>query len=107
MLSCECPGDFSHTYYVLPDDYQTLQTTRRKRCSSCNQLIDIGSTVLKFERYTYGEYGDEVPASPRWMCEECGDLFYSLDELGFCLYLGDDMRALVKEYAEMRKAGYL
>jgi hypothetical protein len=47
----------------------------------------------------YGE-GNEVPMTPKWMCERCGDLYFSLTELGFCVSLDDDMRELVKEYAE-------
>lgn len=40
--------------------------------------------------------------APWFMCEECGDLFWSLNELGFCIYLGrDSMRDLAREYAEM------
>lgn len=30
-------------------------------------------------------------------------LYYSLEDLGYCIMLGDNMRALVAEYAELHK----
>lgn len=35
-----------------------------------------------------------------WLCEICADLFFNLDALGFCPGPEDDMRELVKEYAD-------
>jgi hypothetical protein len=113
MLSCECdwypePGDVT---FWPPRDYSTLETSRRKRCESCNCLIDIGSLVGKFQRYKMpdsdveiriygdGEDGEEgVPRADHYLCEPCMDLYYSLEELGFCPQLGDQ-RELAKEYA--------
>jgi len=103
-LSCEC-GDDYETYYSRPNSYTTLQTNRRKRCVSCKKLIDINSVCVKFPSYRSPRddieeniYGDEVPIASPYMCEECGDLYFSLTELGFCINLGDGMRDLVWEY---------
>lgn len=70
-LSCSCgdyDGDDIAWWYNTPDDYTTLQTKMRKRCCSCNELIDLGDTVLKFNRWRnpkteieekiYGEGGE-------------------------------------------------
>ena len=35
------------------------------------------------------------------MCETCIDLYFSLEDLGFCFYLGDNMHDLVKDYADI------
>lgn len=44
-----------------------------------------------------------VPLADAYVCEVCGDLYYSLEELGYCLDLGENYKELVKEYAEERK----
>lgn len=112
-LSCSCdfedwePGDIM---VYAAGDYSILATTRRKRCSSCGILIDIGATVAKFDRgkmpgsdiecRIYGE-DDEIELAPQYLCEECADIYFSLKELGFsCVWPDENMRALAKEYAE-------
>lgn len=110
-LSCKCdlePAPGSWISYQ-PDDFEPLRTKMRKRCESCNELIDIGALVLKFrvvkipeyevEIDIYGEDG-EVPRAPRYLCEKCGEIFFNLDELGFCIWVSQDMRDLLREYQE-------
>ena len=109
-LSCYCPddGDLDQWWY-RPDDYSVLTANRSRRCRSCGELIRPGDLVAKFEREreTKGDieeriWGDEdVPMAPWYHCERCADLYFSLEELGFCVDPNDDMRELVKEYAEM------
>ena len=59
------------------------------------------------ERCNYIEeaiYGDEVPLAPWFLCETCGDLALSLDELGFCFDLGgDSLKDQIKEYREIER----
>lgn len=110
-LSCECDGDYEPGTIVCyaPSDYQPMHARRRQRCLSCKELIDVGATAAKIPTYKvpeydievqiYGECG-EIPRADRWYCERCADLFFSLDELGFCVNPHDDMRQLVKDYAE-------
>lgn len=109
-LSCSCLEDYDGegwTYYT-PSDYTTLETKYRKRCCSCKKLIDKESVVAKFIRSRMPQddieeriHGDEVCISDWYMCEQCADIFFSLDELGFCIMLGEEsMRELAKEYAE-------
>lgn len=110
-LSCYCeydpePGD---VVWWKPQDYTVYARNRRTKCCSCGNTISHGDTCLEFDRSKipdseiecriYGEDG-EIPRASWWMCETCGDLFWSLDELGFdCISLSDNMRELVKEYA--------
>ncbi len=106
-LSCECFDDYDW-YYEAPKDYSILDTSKRKRCVSCNDLIDIKSVCVKFPSFRFARddveeriYGsDEVPMADKYMCEKCGDLYFSLDELGFCVKIGGDetMRDLIEEY---------
>jgi len=108
-LSCSCDYDPEPGMIIWysPNDYSLLTTTKRKRCCSCNELIDKGSISTSFERYKipdseieesiYGE-GGEIPMASKYMCERCSDLYFSINELGFCINLDDDMRDLVKEY---------
>lgn len=101
-LSCECIDEHDW-YYTTPDNYTTLDTKRRKRCVSCKVLIELNSISLRFYCYRVDEDGREEPLAFSYMCEACSDLFLSLDELGFCLNLGEDMRELIKQYHEVYK----
>ena len=90
MLSCSTDADDCSWYCDFPKEFATLQTSRRKRCCSCKNLMDIGSTVLKFTTWREPKndieeriHGDEVPISPLFMCEACGDQYFNLSELGF------------------------
>lgn len=110
-LSCSCDyGDDFSWMYSPPNDYSTLATKRRKRCSSCNKLIDIGAVCAKFIRSRapisdvevsiYGEDG-EIDLADMHLCEECADMWFSLYELGFqCVAPDEDMRDLCRQYAE-------
>lgn len=110
-LSCDCDmGDGDSWSYTQPEDYSVLSTRRRKRCCSCKILIGVGDTVVKFERtqpLAYDSiaakiYGDDYPLAPWYMCESCGDLYFSLDELGFCIYIDQEsMPQLLKQYHEI------
>lgn len=111
MCNCDYSDEFDW-YYEEPNDYSVLSTAQRKRCASCHDLINLGAVVTKFFRWRtpkddieiniYGDCG-EVPLATWYLCEECSDLYFSLDELGFCNLLGggESMRELVKEYAEV------
>ena len=110
-LSCSCDFDGDYDwYFYAPDDYSTLETSHRKRCSSCNTLVDIGSTIARFECYRqpkweveisiYGEDG-EIPIADKILCEECADIYFSLYELGFeCISPTENMRGLAIEHKE-------
>lgn len=112
-LSCECgEWDGEGVAWLPPEDYTTLTTKRRQRCRSCKSLIAIGETCASFHRFRapqtdieqriYGE-DSEVHMAPWYFCETCADLYFSIDALGYCIALGDDMRELVKEYADQKQ----
>ena len=116
-LSCECdyypePGD---KVWTPPSDYIELATSRRQRCWSCKVLIDIGATCGKFTRHRIAETeieerifdeGGEIPIADKYLCECCTDIWFSLDELGFCNnYPGDNQREVLKEYQDVYGKG--
>ena len=111
-LSCTChdydgePGTWA---FYPPDDFTTLQTNRRKRCSSCGDLINIGAECLIFprtrcpnddiEEKIHGD-GAEIPISSLYMCAECGEIYLNLEAAGYCLSPVDDMFDNLCEYWE-------
>lgn len=111
-LSCSCDSDDDCDWYcTYPCDYSTLDTKRGRRCSSCKTIIKTGLITAKFERERRAKtdieeriYGDgcDVPMPSLFLCEQCADLYFSLMELGFeCVSPEENMRDLVKEYAEI------
>ena len=108
-LSCSCDFDPEPGMKIWyePNNYSTLEASKRKRCCSCEELISIGDTVAKFTRYKipesevevniWGEDG-EIPLADHYMCESCADLYYSISELRFCVQLGNDMRDVLEQY---------
>lgn len=109
-LSCSCvdydgePGTWA---YYHPEDFTILETKRRKRCSSCKELIGIGSECLEFRRirapYTEIEEnisGTEIPIASLFMCEKCGEIWLNLTAAGYCLTPEDNMERDLKEYWE-------
>jgi len=111
-LSCDCDYDLSlddvEWLWHWPNDYSVLRTKRGRRCCSCGAMIKPGDTVMEYIRRRaqrsdiewriYDEY-EGVPLASWFHCETCADLASSLADLGFCISIEDDMRALVKEYA--------
>lgn len=111
-LSCSCPTvDDAEWWWYSPEDYSTFKASRRKRCKSCGTLINQGAVCTEFRRSrqsTYMEekifgFSDDIELASWFHCEKCADLYFSLSELGFCVSPEDDMRELVKEYAEMKE----
>jgi hypothetical protein len=115
-LSCSCDWEPEPGEIVFwPDgDFTTLDTARAKRCADCGAVITPGSDVVKMDRWKvpetdieeriYGEFcgerGEGVPRAPHYLCEDCGGLFFSLEDLGFCFHYAETQRALA-DYVEM------
>ncbi len=115
-LSCHCDDfeiDGDSWGYISGEDFSNLQTKRSRKCCSCGDMILPGADVVKFERMRGPRNeieerckGAEIYLSDWYMCEECGGLYLSLSELGYCVELGqDDMHDLVKEYAALKAEG--
>lgn len=109
-LSCSCPDwdkEPGTWCFFPPDDFTVFQGKRRKRCCSCNELIEIGALHLEFhrERAPYNDIeerilGEEIPMMPLRMCESCGETYLNLSAIGYCLVPTDDMRECLAEYWE-------
>uniref|UniRef100_A0A6H2A376 Uncharacterized protein n=1 Tax=viral metagenome TaxID=1070528 RepID=A0A6H2A376_9ZZZZ len=109
-LSCSCDFDGDGWWYSYSSklDFKPFQGKYRKRCCSCKQLIDIGNLCLEFDRYRSPlsdieerMCGDEVPLADWYLCEACGEIFLNLDAIGYCYYLGDDIRENMVEYWDL------
>lgn len=129
-LSCSCDWDYDQDYdpgdwtYEWKDpesvDFEPLQTRRRVRCCSCNELIDLGALCLRHRRhrYPYDEIesrikrgcdletamNDEptIRMSDHYHCERCGEIWLNLQALGYeCLSPNEDMEESLAEYHEM------
>ena len=107
-LSCSCgewdgePGTWA---YFVPDNFHKFELPRRKRCSSCNALIDKGSDCLIFPRvrsaYTEIEErikGEEIEMPALYMCEKCGEQYLNLSDIGYCIAPTENVMELLKEY---------
>lgn len=116
-LACDCYDDDFDQYWWAPDDYSTMPTYRaRKRCRSCRSLIAHGATVAKFDvtryarcDYEFSRFGEGDPEAismaPVFLCEECADIWFSLQELGFsCVSPYENQRELVREHAALSSA---
>ena len=125
-LTCDCDwGDYEYepgswyfeAFYIKQVDFEPLDTSKRKRCCSCNELIDIGSPVIRHKRVRYpytdaearicGYYDLEesleneanISMADLLQCEKCGEIWLNLQNIGFeCLSPSENMRVMLKEY---------
>jgi hypothetical protein len=98
-------------------DFIELETTKRQRCKSCNELITVGSLCISFERWRYpysdveakigGYFGLEeameneasIRMSEHYICEQCGEIYLNLQSVGFeCISPSENMPKMLKQY---------
>lgn len=94
-----------------PEKFTMLNTKHRRRCKSCGNLIDIGSMCVEIERFQfpqneiqcriYGDWDVEIDLASYWLCESCGEIWFNLEALGYCLDPEGDMRENLREYWEL------
>ena len=111
---CSCdyelePGDIK---WFNSDDFKSLSSSRRQRCRSCGELINLGSDCVEFHRAKipdhdvecaiYGEDG-EIQMASHFLCEECGGIWFSLYELGLCVDYDCNQRDNVAEFNSMQE----
>ena len=116
-LTCGCYTDDledAEYYWFEPIEYREPPAGRRRRCRSCKALIDNkpGSLALEFTRFRYpnhdveleiyGSESAEVPLGSWWLCETCGDLYFSLVEMGYCGDPGENQHELLAEHHAIR-----
>ena len=112
MLSCDCDyGDDAEWWFDDTKEVAPLATKRMRRCCSCKDRIAVGDDCKPFIRWRNADYdsveyrihGEEVPLPTWYLCDRCAGLYESLDGLGFCELLGQDLRKVCREYAEMQR----
>lgn len=109
-LECSCEEwDGDGIGWWKPEQFSALKTKKRKRCKSCKKLISIGENVIEFERFHYPQHdieeriwgdGTEIPNASWFLCEHCGEIYFNLDDLDFCVSPDENMDELLKEYRE-------
>jgi hypothetical protein len=116
MLACECDYDDHAWWYEGIGEVAPLATRRARRCCSCKERIEVGEDCAAVRRWRtanydsveeriYGE-GGEVPMATWYLCDRCAGLYESLDSLGFCGLIGQDLREVCREYGQkQREAG--
>jgi hypothetical protein len=116
MLACSCDYDDPAWWHEDGGDVKPLNTKRMRRCCSCKDRIAVGEDCMAFPRWRTPNYGSieerifgeggEVWLATWYLCDRCAGLYESLDGLGFCNLLGQDLRSVCREYAQMqREAG--
>jgi len=112
MLSCDCDyGDDAEWWFDDTKEVAPLTTKRMRRCCSCKDRIAVGDDCKPFIRWRnadcdsveYHIHGEEIPLPTWYLCDRCAGLYESLDDLGFCGLLGQDLREMCREYAEMQR----
>lgn len=105
MLYCYYENDNSDYYFYHNDKFSKLETKKRKRCCSCNNLINIGDTIISFERARKSLtdieeriYGDEVSLANHYMCEKCFEIYLNLMDIGYNIDIDQNMNEYLKEY---------
>lgn len=74
---------------------------------SCGELINTNEYVAKFHVFRgpnsyyeinrFGEH-EEIPMAPRYFCGHCSEIFFNLEDLGFCVNSSENMKDLLREY---------
>lgn len=122
MLSCSCDYDWDPepgmwAYCWGHARFEPFNASRRKRCCSCDELIDIGALCIKHPRYRYPyseieaailgadpDMQEEPPIriSDHIQCERCGEIWLNLTAVGYeCLSPNENMPKALKEYHEL------
>lgn len=115
-LSCECDFDvdlYGYAWFWTESSKPKPMKwrARRAKCASCWGMINTGDECVEYYRYkkadedsiAYRIVGEDIPLASYFECEECNDLREALEELGYCVDLGDYMKDLVAEHNEIRQ----
>lgn len=113
-LSCGC--DDSEGYVELDPDYMSV-APNTIICRECGRLIYPGEEYYRVRSWKFGDWlpdslvpwiddGDEIDTGVREVCEGCGDLAYTILNLGYCYEFGT-LRADVREMAAIAEQNRL
>lgn len=111
MLACNCDYGDDVAWWHEGDEVKPLATKIMRRCCSCKERIAVGDDCKRFPRWrtpnegsvAWRIHGDEERLSTWYLCDRCAGLYESLDGLGFCGLLGQDLRSVCREYADMQR----
>lgn len=82
MISCDCDSDIIS---VSVPRFITCRTARISSC--CGKEIKTGEGMYSV---SFFDFTLNVPVTPGYLCEECGDMALNLLDLGFCFtYTGN------------------
>jgi len=104
--ACDAFGD-GDWWYQHAREFSKLGTKQRRRCWSCNELIELGADCGELKRYRGPQsdieesiYGDDVPIASAYLCETCYGLMLSVEEAGGCVMLdkGENLRDAIVEW---------
>ncbi len=77
-------------YYVELSPPEVLVTSvGTERCIECGELIHVGVEHYFVRQWFYDDDGDEIEKGQQRCCEACGDLAFTILELGYCWSYGD------------------
>lgn len=112
-LSCSCFDYDADWYYEVANDFMVLDTKRSRKCCSCGKRIAVVDEAVKVyrnrparegvEMNIYGDDHDAVSMSPWYLCETCGGLYWSIEDLGMCCSIENDIAAQIRDYMEASK----
>ena len=122
-LSCNCDcewemelGDWAYwgDDEIGKTEFEKLKTTRRKRCCSCSELIDLGALCIVHGRFRqpyteieariYGVDHESLEEPPirianHYQCEKCAEIWLNLISIGYeCLSPSENMPEALKDY---------
>ncbi len=100
-------GEPGQWYWIGPSDFSIYNKKRRKKCFSCNDMIELNSYVAEFQRgrSPYSDIeaaicGDEILMAPIYFCEKCADIYFNLEDLGYNVSLMN-MNEALEEYQDI------
>jgi len=107
-MQCECEyydPDWHQFYFEGHPVEQVYKKTRKTRCCSCKKVIKKDDHCYVSARYRAPKndieeriYGSEIRLANWYMCEDCGDIYSNLTDIGYCIDIGKNMKNELAEY---------
>lgn len=115
-MSLTCGCDDSDGYVELDPDYMS-KAKNTIICRECGHLIKPGDDYYRVRLWRLGDWepasvtpwiddGDEIETGVREVCEGCGDLAFTVLEIGYC-YMFGSLRSDVREMAAIAEENRL
>ena len=95
MIFCGCFDDGGVRSVGWP---KSMTCRKPRECAACQQDIQAGDIMYRQSFYDYDEH---VPASPIFVCEECGDMALNLMDAGYCFQYNESIYEQWIEYLKV------